>query len=170
VRILALMFVATMVGLSVGADDGFTLNLEGLPIAGGDGPGAAASPRADRVSLDEKRSTGDRSSFDLVYRNAATPRTDRELRLALWNSPMGRLYYERAAAESMLGREGLVGGGRLAGLGLTTAALGDGDPGGLQLLVTGESWKSLSPADRSQAGLQASFAAALFYFMVDGTH
>ena len=166
-RLAALIIVATLIALPAAGDDGFELNLDALPLAVVGGSEATMSGGADRLSLEAERSGGGNSSHDLVYRSAATPRTNQELRLALWNSPMGRLHYERTAAESMLGREGLVGGGRLAGLGMGTAALGDGDPGGLQLLVTGEPWKSLSPADRARAGLQASFAAALLYFMAD---
>jgi hypothetical protein len=170
VRLSALIIVATLIALPAAGDDGFELNLDALPLAVVGGSEAATSQGVDRLSLDGERSMANNSSHDLVYRSAATPRTHQEFRLALWNSPMGRLHYERAAAESMLGREGLVGGGRLAGLGLATAALGGGDPSGLQLLFTGESWKSLSPADRAQAGLQASFAAALLYFIADSAN
>jgi hypothetical protein len=171
VRIAALTLAVSLISLPTVAEDGFGLNLDALPIAVAKGTDVATPQGTERLSLDAKRSMGSSpSTHDLVYRSAATPRTNQELRLALWGSPMGRLHYERAAAESMLGREGLVGGGRMASLGMATAALGDGDPGGLQLLVTGESWKSLSPADRAQAGLQASFAAALLYFMADSVN
>lgn len=166
-RIAALILTVSLIALPTVAEDGFGLNLDELPIAVAEGTDVATPQGTERLSLDSGGPVGRTSSLEMVYRSAAAPRTNQELRLALWGSPMGRLHYERAAAESMLGREGLVGGGRMAGLGMATAALGDGDPGGLQLLVTGESWKSLSPTDRAQAGLQASFAAALLYFMAD---
>jgi hypothetical protein len=164
------LLVVTLIGLPSGADDGFTLNLERLPIAGAEGPGAAAPRAADRTSLDTENFVRRDPSHGLVYHSAATPRTRQEYRLALWNSPMGRLHYERAAAAAMLGREGLVGGGRLAGLGLATAALGDGDPSGLQVLLTAEHWHALSPTDMARAGLQASIAAALLYLMTDNAN
>ena len=169
-RISAVILVATLIGLPCAADDGFQLNLEDLPIAGGQGSAASAPLGVDRLDPVAERSGKDHGPQELVYRSAATPRTNREFRLALWNSPMGRLHYERAAAEAMLGREGLVGGGRLAGLGLAPAALGDGSASGLQMLFTAEGWNSLSPTDMAQAGVQASIAAALLYFMTDGAN
>jgi len=51
-------------------------------------------------------------------------RYDRAVRLALWNDPLGRVYYNLAAEESMLGRTGLVNGGRALGAGLALTALG----------------------------------------------
>ena len=56
--------------------------------------------------------------FDLRY--------DRAVRMALWNDPLGRIYYNLAAEESMLGRTGLVNGGRSLGAGLALTALGGG--------------------------------------------
>jgi hypothetical protein len=169
-RFAALVVFVTLIGLSAGADDGFELNLETLPVAGADGDDTATSQSVDRLSLDMERSIEETDPYNLVYRSAAVPRTDREYRLALWNSPMGRLNYDRAAAESMLGREGLVGGGRLAGLGMATTALGDGDPAGLELLIRSEAWTSLPLGTKVEAGLQASFVAALLYFMADSAN
>jgi len=65
----------------------------------------------------------DDSREALVYRAAMTPTSESEFRLALWNSPMGRLYYARAEAEAMLGREGLVHGGHSLGVGVATTAI-----------------------------------------------
>lgn len=166
----ALIVVAFLLGVPAGADDGFRLHLETLPIASYPRPDASSQSGHGQLSIDAERSIGGPDSYQLVSHSAATPRTDREYRLALWNSPMGRLYYDRAAAEAMLGREGLVGGGRMLGLGMATVALGDGDPGGLQLLLDGEPWRSLSLAEKAEAGVQASFVAALLYFMVENAH
>jgi len=49
---------------------------------------------------------------------------DRAVRMALWNDPMTRLLYAMAAEESMIGRTGLVNGGRMLGAGLAMTALG----------------------------------------------
>jgi len=164
------MIVAATTALHAVAHEGFELDLDELLVVVAGGSSATTSMGDDRLSLDIEGSMGGSSSHDLVSRSSATPRTIHEYRLALWDSPMARLHYERAAAESMLGREGLVGGGRLLGLGAATTALGDGAPGGLRLLLAGETWKSLSLGEKAEVGLEASFVAALFYFMADSAH
>jgi hypothetical protein len=65
----------------------------------------------------------------------------------------------------MLGRQGLVGGGRMLGLNMATTALGDGSRGGLGKLVAGERWHELTVKQKIQAGVEASFLAALLYYM-----
>jgi hypothetical protein len=77
---------------------------------------------------------------------------------------MGRLHYSQAAGDAMLGRQGLVSGGRMQGLGLATSALGDGTPGGLELVMKTK-WSELTFSDKVQAGIEASFLAALVYYM-----
>ncbi len=57
-------------------------------------------------------------------RHRIDPGYDREIRLALWNDPMGRLFYAMAAEDAMNGRTGLVNGGRSLGAGLALTALG----------------------------------------------
>ncbi len=169
-RIPAPIVVIALLAVPAAAGDGFELHLDALPIARAAEPDAGVQPADGRLSLDAERSIGGAASLELIYRTATVPRTDREYRLALWNSPMARLHYDRATAESMLGREGLVGGGRLAGLGMATTALGDGDPTGLELLIRSEAWTSLPLGTKVEAGLQASFVAALLYFMADSAN
>jgi hypothetical protein len=163
--VLALILTAAAaVGV---AQDRFTLGLQNLPLAA-DAPGTTASggrfdPFRDRLTLElAEQPVGEA----LVYRSALTSRSEQEFRRALWHSPMGRLHYERAAQESMLGREGLVGGGRMHGIGLATSAIGDGDPGGLQLMMQTK-WSELTFSDKLQAGMEASFLAALLYYMAE---
>ncbi len=102
----------------------------------------------------------------LVYRSAMTPRSAKEFSLALWNAPMGRLYYSRAEAEAMLGREGLVNGGRMVGLGLGTTAIGDQSKSTLGFLASGGSWSELTLGQKFAAGAEASFLAAIIYALV----
>jgi hypothetical protein len=147
------------------AQDRFTLGLEELPIATESAASEPLEPVAAGRSFDLRESAARKLDNDLVYTAALTPRTESEFRLTLWNSQMGRLHYHRAAQRSLLGREGLVNGGRMEGLGMATGALGDGDPGGLQLLMKQKSWKGLTTGDKVRAGVEASFLAAILYYM-----
>jgi hypothetical protein len=80
---------------------------------------------------------------------------------------MGRLYYALAAEQSMLGREGLVNGGRMAGVGLGTAGIGDGDPNSaLGLALSRGKWAEMSANEKFQAGVEAGLLGALIAFMV----
>lgn len=149
------------------AQDQFALDLEALPIGEASGNAGALPPEKNGLSLDLTESSRFRLDDDMVYIAALKPRTENEFRMTLWSSPMGRLYYDRAAQESMLGREGLVNGARMQGLGLATGAIGDGDPGGLQLLMKQKSWKGLTTGDKVRAGVEASFLAAILYYMAE---
>jgi len=163
-RSLACTLVLFAVAVCGTAQDRFTLGLEKLPIAR---ESAADKPVGNGPSFDLRESAATRPDNDLVYIAALKPRTESEFRLTLWNSPMGRLHYDRAAQESMLGRQGLVNGGRMQGLGLATGAIGDGNPGGLQLLMKQKSWKGLTAGGKVKAGVEASFLAAILYFMAE---
>jgi len=76
---------------------------------------------------------------------------------------MGRLYYSRAEAEAMLGREGLVHGGRMMGLGMGTSTLGDQGNSSLGFLAHGGNWSELTLGEKFAAGAEASFLAAIIY-------
>jgi hypothetical protein len=82
--------------------------------------------------------------------------SERQQRAELWNAPLGRLYYNMASQQAMLGREGFVNGGQPLGLGMTTLALGDARHRGVQLLLDGTPWGALPPGQ----GLRASFGIA----------
>jgi hypothetical protein len=164
-RSLMVLLVSLMIAVAGAAGERFTLGLEDLPldgdIGGSTAPGAGQDSLRDHLIVEMVR---DRFDDALVYSSALDPRSEQEFRLALWSSPMGRLYYSQAAEESMLGRQGLVGGGRMQGIGLATGAIGDGDPGGLELIMKTK-WSELSFSDKFQAGIEASIAAALIYYM-----
>lgn len=87
--------------------------------------------------------------------------SERQARAQLWNAPMGRLYYGFAAQQSSLGREGFVNGGMPLGLGMTTLALGDARHRGVQLLLDGNPWGALPPAQRLRAGFGIGSAIAM---------
>jgi hypothetical protein len=146
------------------AQDGFSLGLQNLPLdevaATSEG---VALPTAGGLSLEAT----DDSRDTLVYRTAVTPSSPNEFRLALWASPMGRLHYGRAEAEAMLGREGLVHGGRMIGLGMGTATLGDQSSSSLGFLVRGGSWSELTLGEKFAAGAEASFLAAILYALAE---
>ncbi len=91
---------------------------------------------------------------------------EREWREALWNAPMGRLYYELAAQQAMLGRGGLVNGGHMLGVGLGTTAIGDGSHNGMQLLMDGYQWSELSRGERFKISVQGAFAAGILYALL----
>jgi hypothetical protein len=171
VKAPAALLLVLVAAVAVGAaQDRFSLGLDRLPIeAPSDSAteavsGAPALPPGLSLEL-EDASAGQ----GLVYRSAIAPTSAREFRLALWDSPMGRLYYDRAEQESMLGRGGLVAGNRMIGLGMSTTALGDGDPGGLQLMMR-HRWSELTLSDKVRAGVEASFLAALVYYMAEAAN
>ncbi|HQP43326.1 MAG TPA: hypothetical protein PLV66_06610 [Thermoanaerobaculales bacterium] len=162
-RTAALLLALAAAGAAA-ADDGFSLGLVELPlevviatveakaVAGGDG--------LDVEIADDNRDA-------LVFRAALTPTSEAEFRLAMWNSPMGRLYYGRAEAEAMLGREGLVHGGHSLGVGVATTAVGDASSSSLGFLVDGGSWTELTTAEKFAAAAEASFVAAILYGLVE---
>ncbi len=164
-RAFVISLAVTSIAAAGAGQDRFTLGLAELPLA--TAPATAGEPGTGVVAVTgglELEAISEREG--LVYQAALTPTSEREFRLALWDSPMGRLHYARAEQESMLGREGLVGGGRMIGLGMATTALGDGDPGGLQVMMR-HRWSELTLGDKVQAGIEASFLAALIYYMAE---
>jgi hypothetical protein len=93
-----------------------------------------------------------------------------ELRLALWNAPMGRLQLELSLAQSSLGTAGLVHGGRIDVGGVGIDALGYAPAGGLSTgqLLSADYWNDLSSAEKVQAGIQVSLAAGVLYYVLEG--
>lgn len=162
-RRFAAFLLALAAAATAGAGDGFTLGLEALSLdALAAASEAAALPAAGGLEVE----VADDSREALVYRAAMTPTSESEFRLALWNSPMGRLYYARAEAEAMLGREGLVHGGHSLGVGVATTAIGDGSSG-LGFLLGGGSWSELPPGEKFAAAAEASILAAILYGLVE---
>ncbi len=143
------------------AQDRFSLGLDTLPL-----DAAVVLPLNAGDPQDLEFDLTDESREALVYRTALTPESPREFTLALWNAPMGRLYYSRAEAEAMLGREGLVHGGRMTGFGMATTAIGDGSQSSLSFLASGGSWSELTLGEKFAAGAEMSFVAAFLYALV----
>jgi hypothetical protein len=162
-RTLAGLVLAVVAPASAAAGDGFSLALEALPLdtlwAAGE---AAVLSETDGLEVE----LADDSRDALVFQASMIPSSPAEYRLALWNSPMGRLYYSRAEAEAMLGREGLVHGGHTLGAGMATTAVGD-TKSGLGFLLGGGSWSELPPSEKFAAAAEASIVAAILYGLVE---
>jgi len=163
-RHTALLLLVLAVAVPATADDGFSLGLVALPL---DALAAAGEDAVLPATSDMKVELADNSRDALVFRASFTPSSESEYRLALWNSPMGRLYYSRAEAEAMLGREGLVHGGRGLGIGMTTAAIGDASSSSFGFLADGGSWSQLTASEKFAAAAEASFVAAILYGLVE---
>jgi hypothetical protein len=123
-RRFAALLLALTIAAAAAADDGFSLGLVALPL---DALAAASEDAVLPATGDMKVELADNSRDALVFKAAFTPSSESEFRLAVWNSPMGRLYYGRAEAMAMLGREGLHGGHSL-GIGTAATAVGDYRP------------------------------------------
>ena len=103
----------------------------------------------------------------LAFTAALRPVSGKERIQALWNSDMARVHYALAAQHAMLGREGLVNGGRMAGVGLGTAGIGDGDPNGALGMALGRGrWAEMNANQKLQAGIEATILGALLAFMI----
>lgn len=158
--IITLLIIA--VSLPVAAGEGFGLGLAEMDFS--------ARDQTDVASLVAGIETDDVDGADrsgsLVYRTAMTPRDPSERALALWDSDLGRVRWALAEQEAMLGRQGLVHGGRMVGLGLATTTLGDGDPNALALALGRGNWAEMNANQKLRAGVEASILAALIYFIV----
>lgn len=161
-RTFALLVLVVSAAATAAAGDGFSLGLEALPLDALAAAGEAVPlPAANGLEGD----LTDDSRDALVFRAAMTPTSESEFRIALWNSPMGRLYYGRAEAEAMLGREGLVHGGHSLGVGVATTALGDTSSFGF--LAKGGSWSQLTTSEKFTVAAEASFLAAILYGLAE---
>lgn len=163
-RRFAALLLILAAAATAGAGDGFSLGLVALPL---DALAAAGEDAVLPATGDMKVELVDNSRDALVFKAAFTPSSESEYRLALWNSPMGRLYYGRAEAEAMLGREGLVHGGHSLGVGMATFAVGDTPSTTLGFLVDGTKWTELTASEKFAAAAEASFVAAILYGLVE---
>jgi hypothetical protein len=163
-RRFAALLLALAAAAAAGADDGFSLGLVDLELEAVAATLDGAVPsESDGLALE----IGDDSRDALVFQASFTPSSEAEFRLAMWNSPMGRLYYGRAEAEAMLGREGLVHGGHSLGIGVATTALGDASSSSLGFLLEGGEWSKLTTGEKFAVAAQASFVAAILYGLVE---
>jgi len=159
--------VVALMAVSVSADDGFTLGLAAMDFSTKEeaepAPGDVSSLVMDGAPAERAETLAFNAS---LHRQSPRERTE-----ALWNSDLGRVYYQMAADQSMLVREGLVNGGRMAGLGMATAGIGDNDPNGAIRLAFGRhKWVEMNANQKLQAGVEAGFIAALLYFMVSNAN
>ena len=161
-RYLVPLLVA-MMAFPAAAGEDFSLGLAEMDF--GDDPAAEAPPHElGDVAL--SGDTAERAEV-LAFQAALKPRSPNERTMALWNSEMGRLHYALAAERSTLGREGLINGGRMAGLGMATAGIGDGDPNGaLGMALSRGKWAEMNANQKLQAGVEATILGALLAFMV----
>ena len=160
-RFLVYVIVA-LLALPVVAADDFTLGLTEMdfsadePVETPENVGAMVS---DEIPTERAEVLAFQASLHLQSPDERT--------LALWNSDLGRVHYALAAQQAMLGREGLVNGGRMVGLGMATAAIGDGDPNGALGMALGRGkWAEMNANQKLQAGVEASILGALLAFMV----
>ena len=160
-RTLVCLLVA-LIALPAAAGDGFRLDLAELDFSAS----AAEAKQPKPADMVDSEIVAERVEV-LAYQAALKP-IDPALRTqALWNSDMGRLHYELAAQQAMLGREGLVNGGRMIGVGLGTAAIGDGDPNSALGMALGRgAWAEMNANQKLQAGVEAGILGALIAFMV----
>ena len=132
---IPLAFIVALVALPVAADDAFTLDLADMDFSGGH-----TEEKTNGLPVLVGDEVPPERAEVLAFKAALRPRGAKERAQALWNSDLARVYYALAAEQAMLGREGLVNGGRMAGVGLGTAGIGDGDPNGaLGVVVAAES-------------------------------
>ena len=156
-------FVVALLALPVGAEDGFILGLAEMDFSAPESA-QASEPNltemvSDEIPAEHAEVLAFQASFHVQRPNERT--------LALWNADLGRVYYAMAAEQAMLGREGLVNGGRMAGLGMATAGIGDGNPNGAVGLALGhQKWAEMNANQKLQAGAEAGILAALLAFMV----
>jgi hypothetical protein len=160
-RLLFALLVA-LVAVPVVAEDGFTLGLAEIDFSV-EKPAAAATTLGAMVSGEIPAERAEVLAFQAALR----PRNAKERTQALWNSDMARVHYALAAQQAMLGREGLVNGGRMAGLGMATAGIGDGDPNGALGMALGRArWAEMNANEKLQAGVEATILGAILAFMV----
>ncbi len=160
-RIASLFIIFLTLAMPATAQEGFTLGLENLALPVDEPSQSGRIETGAAGDLEVKVEEHSREA--LVYRSALTPRSPKEFTLAMWDAPMARLYYSRAEAEAMLGREGLVHGGRMMGFGMATSAIGDQSQSSLGFLASGGSWSELTLGEKFAAGAEASFLAAILY-------
>jgi len=158
----SIALLIALVAAPVAADDGFSLGLAEIDFSA---PTETAPASARPTEMVDEQIVAERAEV-LSYQAALRPVDAAERTRALWDSDLARVHYALAAEQAMLGREGLVNGGRMAGVGLATAGLGDGDPNGALGLVLGRHrWVEMNANQKLQATVEASILVALIAFM-----
>jgi len=158
-----LAIIVALVALPVAAENGFTLGLDAMDFSA---PESAQTPEPSLTQMVSDEIPAERAEV-LAFQASLHVQSPDERTQALWNSDLGRVHYALAAEQAMLGREGLVNGGRMAGVGLATAGIGDGDPNSAIGMALGRGkWAEMNANQKLQAGVEASILGALLAFMV----
>jgi len=157
-----LAFIIALLAIPAAADDGFTLGLAEMDFSS-----LQPAPATDDLAAMVADEVPAERAEVLAFQASLRPSSAKERTAALWNSDFGRVHYALAAEHAMLGREGLVNGGRMAGVGLGTAGIGDGDPNGALGMALGRGkWAEMNANQKLQAGVETSILGALLAFMV----
>ena len=151
---IVLTLLITVVALPAGADDGFTLGLSEMDFSEPEPAAMSLTMSADEAVVSHAEA--------LAFHAALKPKNANERTLALWNSEMGRVHYLLASEQARLGREGLVNGERMLGVGLGTTAIGDNDPNGAFILGR-HKWAEMNANQKFRAGVEVSILAGILY-------
>ncbi|MEE4271274.1 MAG: hypothetical protein V2I67_06355 [Thermoanaerobaculales bacterium] len=152
-RTILTLLVALM-ALPAAADEGFSLGLAEMDFS-------EPEPAAVNLAMTAGE-TGVGHAEALAFQAALKPKDANEYTLALWNSEMGRVHYLLASEQARLGREGLVNGERMLGVGLGTTAIGDNDPNGAFILGR-HKWAEMNANEKFRAGVEVSVLAGILY-------
>ena len=167
-RIVALLLAVVVAALSGAAQEA---GIAEEPVVADGEPAAAVAenPAPQRFTLDLEV-TFENEAADGVFDAASVLRirSERDYRALLWSDPLARVRYDMAAETAMLGREGLVHGGHMVGIGLGNAVIGDGSRSGVGMLLDGRGWSELSGAERVQAGFDVALTAGILWALIDG--
>jgi len=112
----------------------------------------------EHLLLEHHASFESRLSVDLDF--------EREMRLALWNHPDGRLAWTMASELSMVGRTGMVHGGHMLGVGPGTTAIGDRRSPTTRLLHGERSWRELSTPEKVQVGADTAVVIGFLWALL----
>jgi len=157
-----IVLLVALVALPVAAGDDFTLGLVGMDFSA-----SQSNPAPDTLAMIAADDVPTERGEVLAFQASLQVQSPNERTMALWNADLGRVHYALAAEQAMLGREGLVNGGRMAGIGMATAAIGDGDPNSaLNLALRRGKWAEMNANEKFQAGVEATILGALLAFMV----
>jgi hypothetical protein len=143
---VGVVILLVLVVMPAAAEDRFVLDLRALvpPVGVLDLEDAESVPEALRVM----------------------ERYDQEFRLALWEAPLGRVTYDIASLQATLGREGIVGGEHMLGMGTTMSVFGAPPAEGGMIFPSREHpWREFSTAEKVRTVAYGSLLAALLYQM-----
>jgi len=163
-RATVLLLVMLLSGMLAGiapaaAEEPVKLDLDMFALSGLQGPD-------DLLGIDQDAKG--RFSLDLAKRFIWDAEYSEALRLAIWDSPMGRPEYELALSQRGLGMSGMVGAGSSLPVFARFAVRDTMTP---RLVLSNgwqESWHELSTDQRVQVSVEAIVAAGVIWGLIDG--